>query len=64
MLLKRSKGQADSVAQNWKDPIDTTGLDLPGIDPVFTTYVINKGGAKVGQDLGSMLTNILRPSVL
>jgi lipoprotein-anchoring transpeptidase ErfK/SrfK len=42
MLFKRSQGQGDSVAQDSKTPIDTTGLDLAGIDPVFTTYVIDK----------------------
>ncbi|HEY5812110.1 MAG TPA: L,D-transpeptidase family protein, partial [Terrimicrobiaceae bacterium] len=42
MLFKRSHGQADSVAQDSKTPIDTTGLDLTGIDPVFTTYMINE----------------------
>ena len=39
-LFKRSQGQADSVAQNSKTPIDTTGLDLASVDPVFTTYVV------------------------
>ena len=43
MFFKRSQGQADSVAQNSKTPIDTTGLDLVSIDPVFTTYVVTKG---------------------
>jgi lipoprotein-anchoring transpeptidase ErfK/SrfK len=42
-LFKRSQGQADSVAQNSKTPIDTTGLDLANVDPVFTTYVVTKG---------------------
>jgi hypothetical protein len=42
-LFKRSQGQADSAAQNSKTPIDTTGLDLASVDPVFTTYVINRG---------------------
>jgi peptidoglycan hydrolase-like protein with peptidoglycan-binding domain len=42
-LFKRSQGQADSVAQNSKTPIDTTGLDLASVDPVFTTYVVTKG---------------------
>ena len=42
-LFKRSQGQVDSVAQNSKTPIDTTGLDLASVDPVFTTYVVTKG---------------------
>jgi lipoprotein-anchoring transpeptidase ErfK/SrfK len=42
-LFKRSQGQADSVAQNSETPIDTTGLDLASVDPVFTTYVVTKG---------------------
>ncbi|HEY5741865.1 MAG TPA: peptidoglycan-binding domain-containing protein, partial [Terrimicrobiaceae bacterium] len=42
ILFKRSQGQADSAGQDSKTPIDTTGLDLAGIDPVFTTYVISK----------------------
>jgi lipoprotein-anchoring transpeptidase ErfK/SrfK len=42
-LFKRSQGQADSVTQNSKTPIDTTGLDLASVDPVFTTYVVTKG---------------------
>jgi hypothetical protein len=42
-LFKRSQGQADSAAQNSETPIDTTGLDLARVDPVFTTYLITKG---------------------
>ncbi|MGB7790895.1 MAG: L,D-transpeptidase family protein [Terrimicrobiaceae bacterium] len=41
-LFKRSQGQADAVAQDSKAPIDTTGLDLAGVDPVFATYVVTK----------------------
>ena len=41
-LFKRSQGQADSVAQDVKTPIDTTGLDLASVDPVFTSYVVTK----------------------
>jgi lipoprotein-anchoring transpeptidase ErfK/SrfK len=41
-LFKRSQGQADSTARAAKTPIDTTGLDLASVDPVFTTYVVAK----------------------
>ena len=41
-LFKRSKGQADSTAADAKTPIDTSGLDLTSVDPVFTTYVVTK----------------------
>jgi len=41
-LFKRSQGHPDSEAQNSKTPIDTTGLDLASVDPVFTTYVVTK----------------------
>ena len=41
-LFKRSKGQADSTAADAKTPIDTSGLDLSSVDPVFTTYVVTK----------------------
>ena len=43
MLFKRSRGQSDLGAQDSKTSIDTTGLDLSGIDPVFTTYIVTKG---------------------
>ena len=43
MLFKRSQGQADSVAQSSDTPVDTTGLNLASVDPVFTTYVVTKG---------------------
>jgi lipoprotein-anchoring transpeptidase ErfK/SrfK len=43
MLFKRSRGQSDLGAQDSKTSIDTTGLDLSGIDPVFTTYFVTKG---------------------
>jgi lipoprotein-anchoring transpeptidase ErfK/SrfK len=41
-LYKRSQGQADSPGQDSKAPIDTTGLDLASIDPIFTTHVVTK----------------------
>jgi lipoprotein-anchoring transpeptidase ErfK/SrfK len=41
-LYKRSQGQADSARQDPKAPIDTTGLDLSGVDPVFASYVVTK----------------------
>jgi lipoprotein-anchoring transpeptidase ErfK/SrfK len=41
-LFKRSQGQADSKPPDPKAPIDTTGLDLSSVDPVFTTYVVTK----------------------
>jgi hypothetical protein len=43
MLFKRSSGQSDLGAQDSKTSIDTTGLDLSGIDPVFTTYIVTNG---------------------
>jgi hypothetical protein len=42
-LPSTTAGQPDSEAQDSKTSIDTTGLDLSGIDPVFTTYVVTKG---------------------
>jgi lipoprotein-anchoring transpeptidase ErfK/SrfK len=42
-LFKRSQGQADSVAQSSKTSVDTTGMNLASVDPVFTTYVVTKG---------------------
>ena len=42
MLFKRSQGYTGSIARS-KSPIDTSGLDLASVDPVFTTYVVAKG---------------------
>ena len=42
MLLKRSQGYTGSIARS-KSPIDTSGLDLASVDPVFTTYLVEKG---------------------
>ena len=42
-LFKRSQGYTDSMALDSKSPIDTSGLDLASVDPVFTTYVVAKG---------------------
>ena len=44
-LFKQSKGQADTDPPNPKTPIDTTGLDLSGIEPVFTSYTITADDA-------------------
>jgi hypothetical protein len=48
MLFKRSQ---DKQIQ-WRkirDSIDTTGLDLASVDPVFTTYVVTKGDIETGE---------------
>jgi lipoprotein-anchoring transpeptidase ErfK/SrfK len=37
-LFKRSKGQAEDA----KTPIDTSGLDLASVDPIFMSYVVTK----------------------
>lgn len=42
VLFRRSQGQTDAPAQDPKAPIDTTGLDLAAIDPVFATYVVTR----------------------
>ena len=53
--FKRSQGQKDSQAQNSKIQIDISGLDLSGIDQVFSTYVITKGDIESVGELPSDL---------
>jgi lipoprotein-anchoring transpeptidase ErfK/SrfK len=39
-LYRQSKGEAPGAPQKPKAPLDTTGLDLTGVEPVFTSYTI------------------------
>jgi len=44
-LFKQSKGLADATPSNPNAPIDTTGLELSGIEPVFTSYTVTADDA-------------------
>jgi len=49
-LYKESKGSTAAAPPNPKAPIDTTGLDLSGIAPVFISYTITPDdAANVGE---------------
>jgi len=49
-LYKLSEGQANGTPPNPNALIDTTGLELSGVVPVFTTYTVSTDdGANVGE---------------
>jgi lipoprotein-anchoring transpeptidase ErfK/SrfK len=51
-LYQQSKGlaAADNTSPNPKAPLDTSGLDLSSVDPVFTTYTVTADdAANVGE---------------
>ncbi len=39
-LFKQSKGQTNAIPQKTKPALDTTGLDLSTVEPVFTSYTV------------------------
>ena len=41
-LFRRSQGKQIQGGQNSSAPIDTAGINLASIDPVFATYVVTK----------------------
>src|SRR5688572_20055732 len=48
--FRRSKDQADSTRPDPKSPINTEGLDLSAIEPVFTKYTVTADDvASVGE---------------
>ena len=49
-LYRQSKGLPAAAPTNPKAPLDTTGLDLSGVEPVFTTYSVTADDlANVGE---------------
>ena len=49
-LFRQSKGLPQAVSHNPKAPLDMTGLDLSGIEPVFVSYTITADdAANVGE---------------
>lgn len=49
-LFKQSKGLTDATPPNPKAPIDTTGLDLSSVEPVFMSYTVTADDlANVGE---------------